>query len=101
MKRGHLLAVGLVGGLLSAALNHTGCTTEAPHFVCVLNQDCTLDGVEGLCEPDQYCSFPTPECRSGRAYGMHAPRDIAHTCVPTRELDTDTDTVTDTDDDST
>ena len=68
--------VGLLG-----ALGPTACTENPPVFMCTLNADCIHNGVEGLCELNQACSFPDPSCLSGRAYGLYAPLELAQTCV--------------------
>lgn len=40
-----------------------------------------VEGVEGFCEPNGYCSFPDEECASGRRYGQMAPAEFAGVCV--------------------
>ncbi len=84
--------VALMCGLLGMA-GGVACS-EAPDFSCALDQDCVLDGTEGLCETNHYCSFPDPHCISGWAYGAHAPEDIAHTCVEEADQQEDSETAT-------
>ncbi|MEM9462685.1 MAG: LamG domain-containing protein [Myxococcota bacterium] len=50
-------------------------------FVCSLPHQC---GSDGTCESIGYCSFPDPDCSSGRRFGDHASAELAGTCV---ELD--------------
>ena len=47
------------------AIASGGCMRSTA-FHCETNEQC---GADGLCEPDQFCSFPSSECASGRAYG--------------------------------
>jgi len=67
-----LLALGIAG---------PGCH-GATLFACARPGDCVDGPIGGACELDGYCSFPDPECGSGRRYGEHAPADIAGACVP-------------------
>lgn len=69
-------------GLLLAALaavGSTGCT-KVDTFNCLQSSECLLAGVAGVCEPGNLCSFPDPECPSGKAYGEYA-GDQASQCV--------------------
>ncbi len=58
-----------------------GCPTTAEDFDCTEDSQCTLDAVMGWCEPNRWCSFPAPECPSGRRYGDQAGQGLAGQCV--------------------
>ncbi|MEM9460993.1 MAG: hypothetical protein AAGF11_42910 [Myxococcota bacterium] len=55
-----------------------GCTLE---FVCEGDEQCALDGREGVCESDGYCSFPDSSCDSGRRYHDSASSTLAGRCT--------------------
>ena len=57
-------------------------------FNCADDASCRLDGAQGRCEPEGYCSFPDGSCSSGFAYGEFAPREIAGACVPEEPVGT-------------
>lgn len=69
------------GWLLAILCGASGCGD--PTFQCADDSQCTLDGVDGFCELNGYCSFPDDECNTGRRYGSEAPSDVAGTCVKT------------------
>ena len=65
--------------IILAALASVGCT-KVDTFKCTKSAECTLAGVAGVCEPAGLCSFPDPECPSGKAFGELA-GDQADRCV--------------------
>lgn len=67
--------------LVLAALSASACA-DAGAFTCVEAAECEASRAGGSCEANGYCSFPDPECPSGRRYGAHAPGGIAGSCVP-------------------
>ncbi len=75
MRRILLVATGLVAGLAVSCQPSTV-------FQCGSDGDCTVSGIEGVCQSQGYCSFPNEECASGQEYGEFAPDGLAETCVP-------------------
>lgn len=64
----------------------SGCLTD-DQFLCVSDDQCSSNGV---CEPNQYCSFPDDQCDSGRRYGEQAPSGTSNQCVrPEDRIDTE------------
>lgn len=59
-------------------------------FQCADASSCQLDGQQGFCEADGFCSFPDGECPSGHRYGEFAPDGLASSCVPSSESTGDT-----------
>ncbi len=57
-----------------------GCQQET--FFCDTPEDCASEGGGGACESTGYCSFPDPQCDTGRRYGDLAPSGLAGTCFP-------------------
>ena len=76
-------------GLAACTLLCSGCPQET--FFCDTPEDCASEGGGGACESTGYCSFPDPECDTGRRYGDLAPSGLAGTCVP-QTSDTDVST---------
>lgn len=56
-------------------------------FQCQANDQCTLEGSEGVCQDNGYCSFQDPNCASGVRYADSAPPGLAGMCV---EVSTET-----------
>jgi hypothetical protein len=50
-------------------------------FLCNDAGDCVGAGVDGVCQPDGFCSFPDGECPSGQRYGAHS-GSVSGECVP-------------------
>lgn len=71
---------GISAALFSVLVADAGCNRET--FFCDAAEDCSSDGGGGVCESTGYCSFPDPECATGRRYGELAPSGLAGTCVP-------------------
>ena len=74
-------ALALVVAALALAV--AGCWDSSFH--CTRDDQCTLRGVSGRCEPVGYCSFPADSCPSGFSYGAHSP--LAGSCVPAIDAD--------------
>lgn len=75
-----LRLLGRVGPLLGSVLSlgPVACNVTPAPFVCSASDQCT----GGTCERTGYCSFPNPDCESGREYGRYSAPELAHTCVP-------------------
>ncbi len=56
-----------------------GCGGD-PTFRCESNEQCALDGVDGVCEATHYCSFVDATCE-GRRYADSAGDDLAGRCL--------------------
>ncbi|MEM6292278.1 MAG: LamG domain-containing protein [Myxococcota bacterium] len=69
-----------------ALLSAHGCSSEDV-FACTESSQCESVGVAGTCEPSGFCSFPDPECDSGRRYGGLA-GPLSNTCVSADDDDT-------------
>ncbi len=66
-----------VGALIAyGLLTFSACSSEV--FECVGDSQC---GDSGVCEPNGYCSFPSPDCPSGRKYGQLSSSGVAGQCV--------------------
>ena len=63
--------------VLLAGFCHIACSSD-DEFGCVNAGQC---GDGGACEPNGYCSFPDPECPSGRKYGSQSAAGVAGQCV--------------------
>jgi hypothetical protein len=68
-----------LAALVLAAVCTAGCVGDA--FVCGTHAQCLFGGVLGSCEPVGYCSFPAPECDSGRRFGDYASDELRNLCV--------------------
>ncbi len=62
-------------------LSLTGGCSPDEEFQCLEDSACSNDGIEGVCQPTGYCSFPDPDCESGYRYGDLADA-FAQQCVP-------------------
>lgn len=71
-----------------------GCG-PAKTFTCTEDAECRDGDRLGTCEPDHYCSFPDPECPSGRRYGARASSELANECVASDATTTSTTTAVD------
>ena len=67
----------LVGVLLVAA----SCNGD-DDFECSRDEECVNSNIAGVCQSNNYCSFPDPQCDSGQRYAEHAPSGFAEECVP-------------------
>ncbi|MEM9455066.1 MAG: hypothetical protein AAGF11_12870 [Myxococcota bacterium] len=68
------MVAGVSVGLLVACL-------DAPPRVCERDDECRLEGRQGVCESDGYCAYRSDECPSGARYGPFA-AEQADTCTP-------------------
>ncbi len=66
--------------LALAALAVPACSSPSQVFSCSESSQCESVGVPGTCESNGFCSFPDPECPSGRRYGDLA-GPLSETCV--------------------
>lgn len=83
---------GLVAWSLAlVCLPATGCKDDA--FFCADDSQCMEDGLPGICQANDLCSFPSADCPSGHAYGQHA-GTLAGRCV--EDMDGATSSATDT-----
>lgn len=69
----------VAGWVLLAGSLAPGCTSD--RFECSEDASCVVEGIDGFCESNGYCSFPDEECSSGRRYGQMAPAEFAGVCV--------------------
>ncbi len=67
-----------------AILMLSGGCFDSRTFQCESDDQC-LASPSGVCEAAQWCSYPDTACDGGRAYGPHAPPDVAGACVPPSE----------------
>lgn len=67
--------------LATLLLGAIGACASDNEFQCLEDSACSNDGIEGLCQPTGYCSFPDPDCESGYRYGELADA-FAEQCVP-------------------
>ena len=58
--------------LIALALASAACTGSDDAFVCHDDSECVLDGTQGVCEPEQACSFPEASCAIGRRFGAYS-----------------------------
>jgi alpha-tubulin suppressor-like RCC1 family protein len=60
-------------GLLSLlALGLCRCADVPSSYTCASSSQCTVAGLQGVCEPTHACSFPDAACPSGRRYASFA-----------------------------
>jgi len=71
------------GVLLCGLLLGAGCSND--FFVCSEDSQCT-EAEGGRCEASGACSFPDPQCPTGRRYGEAGNPQVAETCVPPEDL---------------
>lgn len=65
--RGGWSTIGIAGGTLVGA-----CVNLGP-YQCTDDAQCRIGGTQGWCEDAGFCSYPDPDCPSGRRYS-----DLAH-----------------------
>lgn len=70
--------------VLLAFASGTGCTSDTD-FECANNSQCVDAEIQGVCQPNSYCSFPDPACPSMQRYSKLAPSGFAQECVPAGE----------------
>ncbi len=58
------------------------CAADSDGFECSNDDACVAAGIAGVCQPNNYCSFPDPGCESEQRYAEHAPAGFAEECVP-------------------
>ena len=67
--------------LLVALLVAASCSSD-DDFECSHDEECVTNNIAGVCQSNNYCSFPDPACGSGQRYAEHAPSGFAEECVP-------------------
>src|SRR6188768_54000 len=79
MRSAWVLATVLAACALFAVLV-VGCLGK-PKFECAGAGDCEQNGMQGICQPDSFCSFPDSSCPiTGQRYGdLSGP--MANQCV--------------------
>ncbi len=55
------------------------CGEDAFH--CTVDAQCMLAGIQGVCQPNAFCTFPDGDCMSGQRYGEGAGDGLAGTCL--------------------
>jgi hypothetical protein len=77
--RSALVLATVLGVCLLLGVGVVGCLGK-PQFECGAGGDCLQNGVQGVCQPTQFCSFPDSSCDSGQRYGdLSGP--MANQCV--------------------
>lgn len=66
--------------LLGCVVPLVACGPPAA-FPCLVDEDCIIGALVGVCQPAGFCSFPDSECASGQRYGDHAGGGLARDCV--------------------
>jgi len=71
----------------AAAALALGCAACGPSAdACTEDEQCAIDQLAGVCQPDGHCSFPDDDCSSGQRYGEHGGAthrpDMAPPCSP-------------------
>ncbi|MEM9461173.1 MAG: hypothetical protein AAGF11_43820 [Myxococcota bacterium] len=64
--RGHWTAIGLAVGILAGTMTQA-CVDLQP-YQCTSDEDCIAGVARGFCEDARYCSYPDPDCPSGRRF---------------------------------
>lgn len=65
---------------LAIAASHAGCF-DAGSYACDEPGECRYAGVQGRCELNGFCSYPSTDCPSGRLWGPYAGDGLAGDCV--------------------
>ena len=68
---------------MSALVICASCIDHKP-YVCASADQCTRDGVTGVCEPEGFCSFADSGCDTGWRFVDDAGDGLGGTCVPAR-----------------
>lgn len=69
-----LVVAAWLGGAIASCI-------EPRAYPCEEGGQCVLDGVQGRCEPEGYCSYPDDDCDSGSRFEARAPGELAGRCV--------------------
>ncbi len=70
----------MIGGAAALGLGLASCLGLAP-YACQQDSQCRLDGRQGWCEAEGYCSLPDTGCDGGRRFSEHAPAEYSEACV--------------------
>lgn len=71
----------LGAGILGAGLLATASCIAPRGFPCEDDEQCVLEGIEGRCEAERYCSYPDDDCDGGYRFEVRAPDELAGRCV--------------------
>jgi len=66
---------------LCLVLSQLGCGQRS-QYACTASNECVLNGIDGLCEPQGFCAFPDPMCPSGDRFETNAGEGLGGQCVP-------------------
>lgn len=58
-----------------------GACLQFGAYVCASDDACMSDGVQGVCQPTRYCSYPDKTCESEQRYDEFAGGGLADECV--------------------
>jgi alpha-tubulin suppressor-like RCC1 family protein len=58
----------------------SACVSHKP-YACNASEQCTRDGIAGVCEAEGFCSFPDPACPGGRRFDDTAGNGLGGQCV--------------------
>jgi Regulator of chromosome condensation (RCC1) repeat len=72
-RRGWVLGAAVLGGALSCI--------EPRAFPCGVSDECVLEGVQGRCEAEGWCSYPDEGCDGGSRFEALAPAGLGGQCV--------------------
>lgn len=68
--------------LAATVIGHAGSSCiVGGTFACSDDDECGANGT-GVCEASGWCSFPDPDCPSGRRYSPWSGDDLANDCAP-------------------
>lgn len=71
----------IVRAVLALAAVAVGACLRPSVFTCDSNANCISQGVQGVCEPTGFCSYPSGDCDSGQRYDEFAGDGLAGTCA--------------------
>ncbi|MCH9686350.1 MAG: hypothetical protein K0V04_33265 [Deltaproteobacteria bacterium] len=69
----------MLGGA-ALGLGLASCFGVTP-YPCQQDSQCRLDGQQGWCEDEGFCSLPDDDCDGGRRFSEHAPGGLSEACV--------------------
>ncbi|MCH9685204.1 MAG: hypothetical protein K0V04_27460 [Deltaproteobacteria bacterium] len=67
--------------LVAAAGAGLGACLGPSVFRCTTNDNCLSRGLQGVCQPTGFCSYPTEDCDSGQRYDEYAGGGLAGACL--------------------
>lgn len=69
-----------VAAALLAVFAAAACVSHKP-YACNASEQCTREGVAGVCEAEGFCSFPDPSCPGGSRFDDNAGNGLGGQCV--------------------